>query len=316
MQKFMMLALLLTVSAKNYAQTNTEKNIDIKDSTEIINELMDMLSTSDKSSSYFTAGIGIGNRLFSVHNNALNSKQSSVNTLIYSPSFGYYHKSGFNLSVGANALNDSAAGFGISQYSISPGYQLPDNKNVDFAFAYTHYFVQDQFSSYVSPIQNDFYSSFTYKKTWLQPGIALGYSTGKYKEEKRKGGLYDSTTNKLKSFSFIASVAHELNWYGLFNKNDGFTFTPTLMLNSGSGKIAIQHKSNAANLLYFLNKKGKLPKFKNTKFQAESIGLNMDARYVTGKFTIAPQAYFDYYLPANSTNRFTSVFTINFSYTL
>ncbi len=314
MQKILLLILLLTLSIKNYAQTEPYKNTDAKDSLEIMKDLMDILSDSSKPFSYFTVELGIGNRVFNVRNNVLNSKLSPVSTTIYSPSIGYHHKSGLFISAGINLLNDPAKGFGSSQHSISAGYELSGNDNVDLIFAYTHYFVNDNFSPYSSPIQDDFYGALTYKKTWIRPGIAVGYSAGKYGDVKRFQRLYDSTTNKLTSFSFMASVAHQFDWDKVFNKSDGITFTPSILLNSGSSKIAIHHKTNATNLANFLNKKGRLPKFNNTKFEAQSLGLSLDLSYGIGKFTVEPQAYFDYYLPATEANRTSSYFTFTIRY--
>lgn len=315
MQKFLLLIFfLLVLSAKNYAQTDSLKSISVKDSTELMNELMELLSGSEKPSSYFTASIGIGNRLFNVRNNALNAKQSSINKFIYSPTIAYYHKTGVSFSASANLFNDSVSGFGVNQYSISPGYQLQNNKNFYFAFVYTHYFVNDIFSSYTSPLQNDFYTSLNYKKTWIQPGMALGYSTGKYGDIKRRRALYDSITNNIQAFTFIISAAHEFNWNNIFDKKDGMLFSPTLLLNTATSKINIHHNTNATNLLYFLGKKGRLPKFKTSPYQVESAGLSIDLMYVYGKFSFEPEAYFDYYLPSTQENRFTSVFTFNLSY--
>ena len=80
MQKFLLLTwLLLTLSAKNYAQTDSAKRIDAKDSIELMKNLMDIFSSLEKPSSYFVASIGIGNRLFNVRNNALNAMQWSIN---------------------------------------------------------------------------------------------------------------------------------------------------------------------------------------------------------------------------------------------
>lgn len=315
MQKLLLLLLLLTSSAKQFAQIQTGNTLSVKDSTEIMKDLMDILADSAKTHSYFTADVGIGNRIFNVGNNALNSKLTPVNTFIYSPSLGYHHKSGFYFSVGTNLLKE-AKGFGISQYLIAPGYELAENKNVDLLIVYTHYFVKDKFSPYVSPIQNDFYAALTYKKTWIRPGIAIGYSTGEYGDVKSQRTLYDSTNNKLKSFSIIASAAHEFLWDGVFNKNDAVTFTPALMLNSGSSKIAIQHKTNAVNLANFLNKKGRLPKLNNTNFQAQSVGLSLDISYAIGKFSFEPETYLDYYLPTTQDKRLYTYFTFTMRYLL
>lgn len=317
MKIFLLLTgLLLSFSLKNYVQTKSDEPIDANDSLEIMKDLMNILKDSEKTSSYFSFDLGIGNRIFNVRNNALNAKLTPVNTIIFSPSILYHHKTGLYFSAGGNLLNDNKKGFGFSQYSIFPGYELPENENIEFAFAYTHYFVEDNFSPYASPIQNDFYTFFAYKKTWIRPGLAVDYSNGAYGDVKRILRLYDSTTNKLKSISLIPSISHEFKWGEVFNKNDGINFNPALMMNIGQSKIAIQHKTNVTNLTTFLTKRGRLPKFNKTKFEPESAGLNLDASYVTGNFTVEPQAYFDCYLPSTEDKKLSSYFTLTMRYSL
>lgn len=315
MKKILLFTLLsVLISFVNFAQTKPVKVDDVTDSVDIMKDLMGILSEQEKIASYISLDIEIGNRIFSVLNNALNAKVTSVNTIIFSPSFIYHHKSGFYFGLGASLLNENKIGFGISQHSLSTGYDLLQNDNVDLGIAYTHYFVRNKFSPYSSPIQNDFYVSFAYKKLWIKPGLAVGYSTGTYGDVKRIARLYDSTTNKLKSFFIIPSLSHEFIWEKIFTKNDGIIFTPALLTNLGQSKTAIQHKTNAPNLSNFLSKKGRLPKLNVTKFEAESIGLSLDAGYSIGNFTLAPQAYFDYYLPDNQDKRLTSYFTLNLRY--
>lgn len=316
MLKLLLLIILVTLSVKNFAQTATDKKISVKDSIEMMEDLMDILDDSKKSSNYFTAALGIGNRVFNVRNNILNAKITPVSTVVYSPSLVYFNKSGLYFSAGVNLLNDYAKGFGISQYSISTGYELPDNDKVDFTIAYTHFFVSDKFSPYVSPIQNDFYSAFIYKKLWIRPSLAVGYATGQYGDVKRIQILYDSTNNKLTVFSLIASASHEFEWGKVFNKKDALSFNTSILLNAGSSKIAIQHNTNAVNLLNFLDRKGRLSKFKYSKFQPESFGLSLDASYILGKFILEPQAYIDYYLPATDEKRVSGYFTFTIRYLL
>jgi hypothetical protein len=86
------------------------------------------------------------------------------------------------------------------------------------------------------------------------------------------------------------------------------------MLNLGNATTNITHKSNAINLLNFLNKKGKLPKLQSTAFQAESIGLNLNAIYSTGNFSVTPQLYLDYYLHSTTESNFSEIFMITLGY--
>ncbi|MEP7143083.1 MAG: hypothetical protein ABI707_09445 [Ferruginibacter sp.] len=321
---FYLLIFIMLFTCRDYAQTRPATRLSEKDSLEILSQLISLLDTATRPFSYVIANIGIGNRLFSINNYALNATQSNTNVIIYSPSIGYFHKKGFGLTAGANLLND-VTGFGASQYSASPSFDLTGNKNIAFGISYTHYFVKNKFSVFSSPIQNDLFTSLTYKKTWLRPGIAAGYSTGEYKDVKYKDTVianisrhfYDSVTYKLKAFSIMFTASHQFLWYGVLDNSDGLAFTSTLIANAGSGKTAIGHNTNALLIFKFLNKRGRIPKFQNTKFEMQSLGLNLDLDYTIGSFTFEPQLYTDYYLPATDTDakRITQVFTFNIGYT-
>lgn len=314
---------LLFIIGNDYAQTNPEKQLNEKDSLNLLRELMELLDAGNKPISFAFANVGIGNRIFSVKNNALNAFQGTANLVVYSPSLGYLHKTGFGLTAGGNLLNDGT-GLGVTQFSISPSFYLTGNKNFAFDISYAHYFVKDKYSSFSSPIQNDFYTAFSYKKPWVEPGLAIGYATGEYKETNYKDTViagikrhfYDSVSYGLNVFSFILTVSHEFSWYAVMDKSDGLTLTPTLMANAGSGKTSIQHNTNATLLFNFLNKRGRIPKSETSKFAMQSIGLNMDLGYTIGKFNFEPQLYIDYYLPALNagSKRVTPLFTFNIGY--
>ncbi|MEO6720536.1 MAG: hypothetical protein ABIN67_09215 [Ferruginibacter sp.] len=319
MRKIFLLSIFLQLLfGSTNAQTNPVPSA--KDSIDMLQELMDLLDSTNTPASYAFVNVAIGNRLFSTRNNALNAKQNISSTVIYSPSLGYFHKSGFNIIAGANLLNDGK-NFGVNQYSINPAFDLVGNKKFALGISYTHYFVKDKFSTFSSPIQNDFYGSFTYKKLWLRPGISFGYSTGEYKEVQYKDTIvnnvnrhrYDSMTNKLNAFSMMVTASHQFAWYNLFDKMDGMALTPTLMANAGSANTSTTHKTNAA-LILFLLRKGKLPKLQSDKFAMQSVGLNLDINYTIGNLTIEPQLYMDYYLPTTESKRFSQVFTFNVGY--
>ena len=158
----------------------------------------------------------------------------------------------------------------------------------------------------------------------MQPGIALGYATGEYKEAKyldtivagNRRHFYDSINYKLNAFSMMLSVSHEFDWYNILDKSDGLSLTPTLVANAGSGKTTIGHNTNAAILFNRLYKRGKIPKLQKNEFAMQSIGLNMSLGYNIGNLSFVPQFYIDYYLPAidPGSNRFTQVFTFNIGY--
>jgi hypothetical protein len=323
MPKFFILTLfVLLMPIMIFAQEVKKEAVPELDSAAILKDLMNLMGIDNKPTSYVNVELSVGNRLFSMHNNRLNTKQASTKVTVYNPSVTYYHKKGANIGVGTSLLNDTATSFGPTQYSLSAGYDLPENDKFNFSFSYTHYFIKDQYSAFASPILNDFYTSLEYKKAWLQPAIAFGYSTGNYKQVIKKDTtiganrrlLYDSSISTIKYFSMIAAVSHSFKWYTLFNKEDELDFKPTLLLNMGTSTTSITHKTNAIYLFRLLNKKGKLPKVQTSAFQAESVGLNLDFSYALGRFTLQPQCYLDYYLPKSDFDKFSQFFTFTLGY--
>jgi hypothetical protein len=325
MKQLILMTVLFSIQFSGlYAQTNTESNLSAEDSSRIIKDLQSLLDSTDAPYSYTMVSVGISNRYFSQRNNSINSKQSTTTTLVFNPQAGYFHKSGFSLSAGLFLLDDKNKGFGINQYSVTPAFDLLNNKYIDAGVSYTRYFVSDKYSPYSSPIQNDLYGYISYKKTWLEPGFALGYSTGEYKQVRRvdtflPGGirrkLYDSATFKLNAFSMMLTASHQFGFEKIFGKNDQLLFQPTLMLNMGSSETKISHITNAPpGLLNFLYRRGKVPRLQTTKFQLESLGLNLDLSYTIGKFTLTPQVYLDYYLQNEDIDKFSYNFNFNIGF--
>jgi hypothetical protein len=145
------------------------------------------------------------------------------------------------------------------------------------------------------------------------------YSTGFYQQVIEKDTsfgsirrrLYDSTTNYLSSFSMLLSASHHFEWMHILDKDDGFLFTPSLILNFGFYKIDVTHKTNAPNLVNYLIKRGRLSKLITSNFCAESLGLNRNCNYVIGDFSFSPPLFLDYYFPETDSDQFTQSF--NFS---
>lgn len=318
----LLLSSALLMATTVFAQNEQLTLPSSKDSTELLNDILNLLDSAYKPTSYLQVSTGISNKIFSVNNNSLNTKQTA-SAIVFTPGIGYFHKSGFNISTTAYLLHDTQRGFGVNQYAITPGYTLPDNDKFDFNASYTYYFVKDKFSTYSSPVQHDLYTAFSYKKPWLEPGIALGYSTGDSKQAFYRDTVinsiqrhfYDSITNHLQAFSVIAMVGHSFEWYHIFSKKDGALFVPTLMLNMGSSTTTFMHKTNAPNFVNFLIKRGKIDRLQTAAFEVQSAGLSLDMNYTIGKFNIAPQVYMDYYFPATDEKRFTQAYSINIGYT-
>jgi hypothetical protein len=327
--------LFLIVTIKGFSQISPVKDSVLADSALKGNRMEGSLETlSNKGSSYLQVGFGVGNQLYSLHNHALNSKLPDPPFAI-TPTITYVHKSGFSISANNYLLNENKT-FGVNQYSVTPAYETLPGSNWDFLVSYTRYFVNNEYSLYSSPVQNDIYSSVVYKKTWLQPGFALDYSTGNSKEVLQldttinniKRHLHDSITNELKSVATILSVEHNFGWNAVLNKNDSITFIPMFLLNLGSSATTVINNDNVAALLSTTLTKAqiktvrtalqrrikKLTRLQNTGFGAESLGMDLLASYTIGNFAIQPDVYLDYYLPQTNQKRFTQIFVVNFNY--
>ena len=170
----------------------------------------------------------MGNKLYSSKDKAVESLQN-FHQFVITPSVAYYHKSGFGISVSSFLLSENNK-TDFYQYSVSPFYDYIRGKVANASFSYTHYFEKDIYSSNTSPVQNEFYGSLVFKKPWLKPGIAAGYSSGTYHEiinidtfirlagQRLHIKYIDTTTIKLSSFSLAATIEHSFGFYNIFSK--------------------------------------------------------------------------------------------------
>jgi hypothetical protein len=293
-------------------------------------EMLKMINSYTRPSSYFTINIGVGNRLYSIQNKAIQSLQNTSN-LVISPSAGYYHKSGFGISFTGFLLSDNNK-TDFYQYSLSPFYNYTKGKVANVSISYTHYFEKNIYSANTSPIQNEFYSSLSFKKPWLKPGISAGYSSGTYHEiikidtiirvanQQVRIKYIDTTTTKLSSFSLIGNLEHSFRFYNIFSKKDGLSFTPQFSLITGINTYQVSHKSTTTNYNSFTKKRSKrIRNFQSQagkkKYQAQSLGLDLDLNYSIGIFYFEPELYLNYYLPKTNDKRLTQIFNFNIGIT-
>jgi hypothetical protein len=316
-KKFYFTLAFQAMVAAGYTQDSAIATID---TAAILKDLQSLLAMEPVS--YVNIELSAGNRLFSQRNNRLNARQQDQNLLVFSPNVSYHHKSGLSANAGFNMVQESGNTYPIAQYNAGLSYTYSRHKYFGASISYDHYFVKDIFSAYSSPVQNDWYLSADYSKWRVTPSLAIGYATGKYGIERIKDTiingirrrLYDSATNHIKTFSMIIAASHEWSWEAVLSKEDALSFSPAVMLNIGSSNTTITRKTNAQQLLNLISRRRPLPKFEQTAFRAESVGLNLDLTYDIGNFYLNPQYYMDYYLPATTENRFTGLFSFTLGY--
>lgn len=257
--------------------------------------------------SFFTINAGIGTGFFS-----FNEKNSvSMNTrrkMIFSPFFGYFHKSGFGMAASASSLLNN--GINFYQYALSPSFDCI-KQSFSTGIAYTRYFTKDSLDFYTTPIQNEMFAYFSYKKWWVRPTLSLSYGWGSHKEyEKRKATrlarlleardryyVIVKNTTSVSDFSATISVRKDIDWYNVLGKHDNITLTPITMLNAGT-------QTYGFNTSYSYNfapvRANSLPSNNdisdNTQFAFQSACMALRGSYLKGRFLLQSQVLFDYFL--------------------
>ncbi|MEO7120530.1 MAG: hypothetical protein ABIY62_05505 [Ginsengibacter sp.] len=330
MQRILYFILIAVIAFSKADAQTTPSDKHIMDSLLQNDDMIKMIDNLDKPSSYFRINMGIGNKLYSIENKSITSLQNT-NLLILSPSIAYNHKSGFGISFTGFLLNqDKKTAF--YQYTLTPSFLYNKGKVADASISYTHYFEKEVYSPNTSPVQNEFYSTLVFKKSWIKPGIAVGYSSGMFRQivhidtslkvaNRRVSIKYtDTALIKVSSFSVSASMEHSFNFFKLFSAKDGLVFTPQVSIISGENGYKVNHNSSIENYNAFTKKQiTRLRHFQtqsdNKKYQLQSTGLDLDAYYAIGKFYIEPEIYFDYYFPKTTDNRFTQIYNLNIGIT-
>jgi hypothetical protein len=318
---------MLMLSGKLFAQETSPKNNAAIDSLFELNLLMSLLDSIEKPKSFFNLSLGIGNKLFSQKNNSVNASQAQVNQLYYTPSLGYYHKTGLGISITPYFTSYNGV-FKVYQTAVSPSYNYSD-KSISAILSYTHYFADNKTYNANSTFQNDLYASIRYKKWFIEPSIAIGYTTGKFNEvnpiyyDSARKVFNDSTKNSIKDFSISAGIEHSFEFEKLFNKNDALSFTPQIILTAGREKYTSTHVNKIISpaiiqvLQRIAARRGRVisrTKTDNTAFAIQSLALSVSADYSFKKFYVSPNIYSDYYLPSTSEKRLNTVFSISLGY--
>lgn len=275
--------------------------------------------------SYFLANLSMGKGYYNFENKDI-SFISTSKKLTYSPTLGYYHKGGLGIT-GIGYIVDDGQNMNFYQYAISPSFDYLQNRNFASGVSYTRFFTKDSLPFYTTPIQNELYGYFTYRKWWFRPTLALSYGWGSrtdymQREDliqdlrlRRRGFTYINTKESISDFSLTTSARHDFYWLDVFAFKDHIRLTPQLAFTSGTQKFGFNQSSstyatvirNNSNVLYSTEN---VYLDDQLKFQPLSLTMYIRGEYSIGKFFIQPQFTMDYYFPATS-NNFNSMFSVN-----
>jgi hypothetical protein len=304
------------------------------DTTAVMDSLMNgfdaFLDSLSQPKSFLSVSVGIGNRTFSIKNNSLNTQESTTDKLSFTPTIGYYHKSGWGLGVTGflSTLNDKLSFY---QYAITPSYDYIGEK-ISAGISYTRYFGKDTATLNASPYENDLYGYFNFRHHSWRYGIAVGYATGSFSDklsykdsvlrysailQRLEWFRYNVTVNsvnKIQDFSVSASVRKDFDWEAVFSKNDNLTLSFTTYIVGGSSKIKTNTNINATK------RKITLARFRRSydsadgnNLQFQSAALSASLYYSIGKFNLQPIWFMDYYFP-DSDKKFNQVFSFTLGF--
>lgn len=267
----------------------------------------EILAEMLKRKSYLNIGIGAGTGFYNFKT-ASAVQPGSEKKLLISPAISYLHKSGLSLSANAFIINDTR-NWNVYQYAITPSYDYIKRRKFSTGFAFTRFFTKKDLNFYTTPIQNEAYGYFNYKKPWLQPGVAIAYGWGNRTEleerrvqltrirRKRNPTLITIRSDEtVRDFSTLFSLRHDFSWNKLISKSDLFTLTPVVLVSAGTQHFgfntSFQTKSKtAANFLpnnqYVQDR---------SAFDTQSATFILRGDYSSGSFYLQSQVLLDYYL--------------------
>lgn len=275
--------------------------------------------------SYLLTTLAMGRGFYNFESKA-NSDINTTKKLTYSPTIGYYHKSGLGIT-GTGYIVDDGINMNFYQGAITPSFDFLKNKALATGISYTRFITKDSLPFYTTPLINELYGYFTYRRSFIRPTVALSYGWGSrsdysQREEqildlrlRRRGFTYINTEESIRDFSLITSIRHDFYWLDVFTYRDHIRFTPQLSFTSGTQNFGFNQKSSTyVNILR--NNSSVLYSTENVylddqlKFQPLALTMHFRGEYSIGKFFIQPQFTMDYYFPA-ANNNFNSIFSIN-----
>lgn len=335
-KKWSILLAFTILFATAYSQRNSVdtaisplKDISVLDTTlnydELFQDFDAFMDSILSPHSYFLASLSMNKGYYNFERKNSSLIETSKK-LTWSPTLGYYHKGGLGIT-GTGYIVDDGVNMNFYQTAITPSYDYLKNKNFATGLSYTKFFTKDSLPFYTTPLQNELYTYFSWRKWWVRPMIAMSYGWGSrtdymQREEliqdlrlRRRGFTYINTEEKISDFSVMASVRHDFYWLDVLTYRDHIRFTPQVTFTSGTQKFGFNQSSNTYATL-IRNNSSVLYSSENVylddqlKFQPLSLTLFLRGEYSIGKFFVQPQFTMDYYFPATS-NNFNTIFSIN-----
>ncbi|RPE12212.1 hypothetical protein EGT74_01250 [Chitinophaga lutea] len=245
-----------------------------------------------------------------------------------SPNVSYNHKSGLYASVyGYYLLNATRKPW--FETDLSAGYDYTKNRDFLTGVSYTHYFYADSSDIPATPIVNEAFAYFFYRKWWLEPGLSLDFGWGKTKEKTDAGAERTITGS---DFNMIFDVRHSFIFMDLLKNDDALLIMPVTSLTLGTANYysnlkSTKYVSRSTMIQQRKKKRGNngggggtqeeeiISVSDNTGFQPRAIDLGLRMSYIIGKVAISP-SYTVFKLLQGGDTGITGYFTASVSVTL
>jgi len=196
---------------------------------------------------------------------------------------------------------------GLYLHTLSAGYEKYGGKVFDLAFNYSRYVFTHNTNIPYSPINNELFLEFAFKKGWLQPVFATSIGFGK-----------DSASKFTHEVALVTGVRHDFA-FDVERTFSSIEVTPSVLLNAGTNGYfsflqVSKYISNSHHFNSYVKNKGK-GKNSTPSLELSNVELNMEAGLERGEFSLRPTA--SMFFPTSGTDRTISAFvelTVEYSF--
>lgn len=297
--------------------------LDAVDYDVLFDELDDFLDSLLKPRSYTIVSVNGGSNYFdyTIGNNLKTEKQ-----LVISPSVGYFDKSGFGINANLMAVKQEKK---LNAYQLATSLSYDYLKNMDFAtgISATHYFTKEKVDFYTSPLKNEVFGYFSYRRLWVKPALSASYGWGSRtsfedREQyitklrlRKRGYTRVNVEETVADFNVMLSLRHDFYWLDILTPNSFIRLSPQLSFTGGTQKFGFNQTTNSYRYNLINGKVDKQQSEKvslddQMKFQPLSVACALRSEFSLGKFFLQPQLAFNYYLPAEEKN-LAAMFSVN-----
>lgn len=270
----------------------------------LMNDLEELFSVfDDRDRSYFDLSLTGGNGNFTLKNVETTGAYTTKNKLVFSPSAGYFHKSGLGIQL-SSLFAPSGGGLRPYLYQGTVFYDYLKGKKISAGISYSRIKTNDSaVDFYTTPFRNNFNIYGTWKKGRLRPSVSINYSNGSYVDYFVRG-LYTVAYNvNIAEYAVNASLRYSWDKKDWLKRGDYMSITPRLVLVNSGQKLELQ-KGDDTPILNRLISTGVIPQRSVNNFEPQLLAVYLSLDYMLGKWYIHPQLYVDYYLHSSDQRSF------------